>query len=204
MKILRPVALFLFAATLAASFAAPRAHAFSCPVFDVSAGQTMAANGKPGDGGLSLALAPMWRAGSRARFGFAVFVDDIGSDVSERFDVHDGQSIGVLGGLHRWAWGGAWRSDCDVLRRKHWSGSLSASLGWTRIEDDMQGHYTNYVSAVGTGLGAGVRRIVNDRHEVGLTARWNALTSDRKAAYRRVDHYATVSIDYRWTGPSRP
>ncbi len=194
-----------FALALAAALGACArpAAAWSVPAFDLAVGQSFGIDGTPHEGGLAVAFSPLWRAGDHARFGATVFADDIGNQTEELFDRSRSDlgspELGTVVSLHRMTWGLAWRGDWDVLRRGRWTGSLSGLGGWWRVQDDVRGTNLDAASAVGYALGASARRQVTGRHEVGVTLRWQQLTSDRHANYRRVDHYATAALDWRWS-----
>lgn len=194
------VSLLLLGAVL---LAAPRtAAAFSQPTLDVTVGKSFAMDHEPSGGGLSAAIAPMWPFANHARFGVALFADDIGTDIDPLAD--DGSDLGMAASRHRWAWGGAWRGDADVMRGKRWVANVSGSMGWWRVEDDRSGRFLAAAGSVGIAAGLGIRRHMTPHHDAGLVVRWHELTSDRHSIFRRVDHYATASLEWRWLGTPRP
>src|SRR5512140_578549 len=97
--LLTAVLMFGAAATALAFPGLPR------PGLSLSAGRTFAVSGDPGDGGLSLAIAPRWAVSERARFGVVVFADDMGTNLVELTDPNDGTPLGTASDVHRWAWG---------------------------------------------------------------------------------------------------
>ncbi len=191
------------AVALAAALAAGPASAFSKPVLDLAAGKTFGVDGTPNAGGLSVAVSPLWRAGDRALFGGSVFFDDIGTASAELFDGANGIDLGTIGDRHRMIYGLAWRGDYDLVQRRRWTAGLTGMAGWWRIQDDLRGDPVAAASAVGYSLGVGARRAMTPRHEVGIALRYQELTSDRRAGFRRVDHYATAGLEWRWTADGR-
>ncbi len=178
------------------------AAAFSQPTLDVAVGKSFAVNSKPADGGLAASIAPMWPFAGHARFGVVFFADDIGTTIAPISDT--GTDLGRVESRHRWAWGGAWKGDADVIRGKKWTTSVLGEMGWWRIEDDRTGNPLDAAGSVGLVAGASLRRHMTPHHDAGLVVRWHQLTSDRHSAFRRVDRYATAAIEWRWLGTPRP
>lgn len=201
---LRFLSILLLGVTLAAAGAPGTAGAWTRPDFELTLGRTLGANDTPNDGGLSVAVAPMWTAADRAHFGVSVFADDIGTHLATLRDPNVGTDLGVTADLHRWTWGVAWRGDLDVIQRKRWAGGLSAQMGWWRILDDVRGGSLATASDVGLAVGANVRRTLTGDHEVGVAGRWQRLFDQRNSAYRRADGYATLALEWRWNAPRHP
>jgi hypothetical protein len=203
---MKSTSLFLLVGIAAAALAAAphNAAAWSRPELVFSAGKSFAVNGSPSGGGLCASLSPMWASGEHGSFGATVFAHDIGTRVTDLLDPNDHTSLGLTATQHRWAWGAAWRGDYELTRSKRWATGVSGTLGWWRVEDDRSGRFIAAAGAVGLGLGADVRRVMTKQHEVGLALRYHELTSDRHSAFRRVDHYATGALEWRWAGHPRP
>ena len=190
----------LWVLACAALLAAARpAAAFSPPILDFSLGRSFGSDGAPNAGGISAALSPMWDMGESGRFGATLFADDIGTTRLALRDRTSGADLGLVADRHRQAYGLAWRADYDLVRRARWATALSGTAGWWRITDDVRGAITQASSAIGLGLGLEVRHALALRHEAGFAVRYQELTSDRHSNYRRVDHYATAALEWRWT-----
>jgi hypothetical protein len=189
----------VLAAALAAAAVAQPAAAFTRPIIDLSVGKSFGSDGTPNDGGMSAALSPLWNAGDRSRFGVTAFADDIGTSRTVLFDRTGSVDLGTIAQRHRMSYGLAWRGDRDVIRRPRWAAGLTALAGWWRVADDVRGNGAEAVSAVGYALGLDARRRMSPRHEVGLAVRYQELTSDRHSVFRRVDHYGTAALEWRWT-----
>lgn len=180
------------------------AGAWSRPELKLGLGQTLGADSKPAQGGLSVALAPMWRVSDHTRFGVTVFADDIGSELGPLYDPNNSVSLGTTALAHRWTWGGAWRGDVDVARAGRWTAAASGTWGWWRTEDDLRGANIASASAVGIGLGGEARRQVAPTHALGLVVRWQRLFAQRNSSYRRVQHYASAALEWSWASAPRP
>ena len=191
------------AAALVAAVAAHPAAALTKPAFDIAIGKSFAIDGVPNTGGMSVAFSPLWSIGDRSRFGVTGFADDIGTTQMLLVDRTSALDLGTVAQRHRMTYGLAWRADRDVIRRKRWVAGLTALAGWWRVTDDIRGDFADAASAVGLGLGFEARRAMTSRHEFGLAARYQELTSDRHAGFRRVDHYATAALEWRWTVDAR-
>jgi hypothetical protein len=193
----------MIAATLVVTASRP-AHAWSRPEFNFAAGSTFGADGSPGEGGAAASITPMWPVGERVRFGVSLFADDIGTELGQLYDPNDHTDLGTGALRHRWVWGAAWRGDADIARRGRWAASLSGTWGWSRIEDDSRGAPLTAASAVGVGLGGGVRRSVAPGQTLGLVVRWQRLFAERNASYRRVERYTSAAVEWGWAGARRP
>ena len=180
------------------------AHAGSRPEVNLAAGTTLGADSEPAQGGLALALTPMWPISDHVRFGVSVFADDIGSELGQLYDPNNNTSLGTTELAHRWTWGGAWRGDVDVARTGPWTASASGTWGWWRIEDDLRGSNVAAASAVGVGLGGELRRTIAPSQTLGLIVRWQRLFAQRNSSYRRVQHYASAALEWGWAGAPRP
>jgi len=189
-------AALLAAATLAA---APAARAgLAPPLLDFSLGGTFATTGTPGGGGASASLSPMWPAGDRARFGLAIFADDIGTQLASLRDVNSGAFLGTVATDHRWAFGAGWRGDADVVTRGRWSAAATGTWGYWRVEDDRRGTTFAAAGAVGFTLGAIGRVRLAPAHTLGLALRYHRLFPDRASAYVRTERYASASLVWGW------
>jgi hypothetical protein len=186
-------------AVLAVAAMSQPAAAFTKPQLDLAVGKTFGIDGTPSTGGMSVAFSPLWNLGERSRFGVTGFVDDIGTSAVQLVDRTNSLDLGTVADLHRLTYGVAWRADHDVVRRKRWAAAVTGLAGWWRVADDVRGNPTTAASAIGFGLGLEARKAMTLRHEFGLAVRYQELTSDRHAAFRRVDHYATAALSWRWT-----
>jgi len=193
----------ILAVILAGAVFARPAAAFSFPVLDVALGQSLGVDGAPNDGGLSAEFSPLWRVGERSHFGLTTFADDIGTGTLDLVDHSSGTDLGTVTEHHRMTYGLAWRADHDVLQRRRWAVGVSGLAGWWRIQDDVRGASAGAASAVGYAIGLDIRNAMTSRHEFGIATRWQALTSDRHSSFRRVDHYATAALEWRWTTDGR-
>jgi len=202
---MRALRIFL-AAGLGAALLAPVQAAAGPPRPDIviGAGGTFATSGTPQGGGASFSLSPLWAVNDRMRFGVMVFADDIGTTIARLSDPNDGSDLGAVALDHRWTFGGAWRADADLVHRGRWTGAVTGSWGYWRIEDDVRGVTTAAASAVGVTLGANARHAMSSGQAIGFEVRYHKIFSDRGTAYRRVEHYASAAIDWRWAGSSRP
>jgi len=186
------------AAMVAAALAAAPARALTPPALHFALGGSFGADGNPDSGGITASVAPLWPLGSRGRFGVEAFAHDIGSDIGALLDPHNGVDLGLVANRHRWAWGGAWRGDVDVVARPKWASSLTGTWGYWRIVDDVRGSLSRSASAVGVGAGIDARRRLTTGHMVGIAARWQKLFAERNSDYRRVGQYATVALEWNW------
>jgi len=196
----------VLACGLVAALLAPSRVAAGLPRPDVliGAGGTFATTGTPEGGGASFSLSPLWPVNDRVRFGLMLFADDIGTTIARLHDPNDGSDLGAVALSHRWTFGGAWRADADLVTRGRWTAGATGSWGYWRIEDDVRGTTTAAASAIGFTLGANARRALSSGQALGFELRYHQLFSDRGSAYRRVEHYASAAIDWRWAGSSRP
>lgn len=185
------------------AFTPQGAHAFPRPDLAFTAGTTLGVAGDPNSGGLSLSATPLWNVNDRFAFGITIFADDMGTGVSDLRDANSGLHIGTIPTSHRWTYGGAWRADATVLRHKKWTADAVGQWGYYRLEDDLRGAVSGAASTVGFGLGANLRHATAAGQEMGLAARYNRLFTDRSAVYSRVDHYASLALEWRWAGTSK-
>jgi len=167
----------------------------------LAAGRTFAVSGEPGDGGLSLAIAPAWPVHERARVGLALFADDMGTSLVELTDPNDGTPLGTASDVHRWTYGAAWCGEYDLLQHGRWTGGASGAFGYWRIEDDVRGTTVAAGSALGLVLGATVRRDIGGSRELGFAVRFHKLTQEKSADWQRVDQYASAALELRWARP---
>lgn len=201
----RPALAFAMPFALGAALAvsAQSARALPRPDLAFTAGTTLGVAGDPNSGGLAVSLSPLWRISDRVSFGISLFADDMGTSVSDLRDPNNGTRLGTVPTAHRWTYGGAWRADATVLSHKDWAADVVGQWGYWRLEDDQRGALTGAASAVGLSLGANLRH-AGPAQGVGLAARYHRLFTDRSAAYRHVDHYASLALEWRWAGTIRP
>ena len=203
MKIQHLLSTMLVAAALVVTL--PRlAHAWSHPEIDAAVGTTLRADGEPSEGGATGVFSAMWPFASRARFGVSGFADDIGSRTGHLYDPNNGTDLGMAAFAHRWVWGGAWRTDVDVIRFGRWTATGVGTWGWSRVEDDVRGRPLSAASAVGLSLGGEVRRTIAPGQSLGVIVRSHRLFAERNAAYRRTNHYITAAVEWGWAGAPRP
>jgi hypothetical protein len=196
-------ALALLVVLPASTLAARTAAAWSRPALDLAVGESFGAAGLPQGGGLSATLSPLWPVGERARFGVALFADDIGTTLGHLYDPNDHTDLGLVAQRHRWTWGGAWRGDLDMVRRPRWTAAATGAWGYWRVEDDVRGVVQQAGSAVGFTVGAEARRTGAAHHQLGLVVRYHRLLGDRNTGFQRVSHYATGALEWRWAGNAR-
>ncbi len=210
MKTHNLIPMMMIAAVLGMTASRP-AHAWSHPDINLAFGTTIGAadnnpsvTGPPVSGGASVVFSPMWPIANHASFGVSLFADDLGSHVARLYDPNDHTDLGLASFAHRSAWGAAWRGDVDVARHGRWAALASGTWGWSRMTDDLRGRTYAAASAVSVGLAGEIRGPVAPAQTLGLVWRWQRLFAQRNAAYDRRTTYATVALEWGWTGAPRP
>ncbi|HYM81103.1 MAG TPA: hypothetical protein VEY91_06795 [Candidatus Limnocylindria bacterium] len=170
------------------------ASGFPAPELVGDFGRTLGVLGAPDEGGFSLALAALWPAHSRARFGVMAFADDLGSRIGRLEDPNDGTDLGAVETIHRWTYGGGWRIDVGFPGRWGWDPFASGTWGAYRLEDDHRGEVSRALSSIGFSLGAGVVRPVSGRAALGVGVRYHRVFNDVAG------RYLSVAAQWRWGG----
>ena len=189
----RPGLATFLAAVLATTAAAPVVSAAARrPEFVVGVGRTLAAEGEPGGGGVSLGLSALWRLEGRFRAGFMVFADGLGERAG-RLIGPGGVDLGPVAGVHRAAQGAAIRLEVHPAGGQRLRPYLAATWGFYRLEDDVRGAVLARDDAAGFGLGAGLLREFNQNHAAGIAVRAQQLS--RGGAGR----YLSAALEWRWS-----
>lgn len=184
-------------ALLAAGVAAPGTSAGGpWPGLSATAGRTFAVSGTPNEGGVALALAALWPVGgpggAPVRLGVALFADDMGDEIGQLRDPHDGTPLGAAALFHRQALGWAWRLDAAPRPWGRWQPYASGSWGYYRITDDVRGARTAEAGTTGFSVGGGLHFAAGKNLRVGAAARYHRLFEDR------IGRYMDAGLDLAW------
>ena len=199
----RPLVLLFLVLALGA-FAPRAARALPRPDLAFTAGTTLAVTGAPDQGGLALAISPLWPVADRLRFGFTLFADDMGTQLSDLRDPNNGVHLGTVPSAHRWAYGGAWRADATVLTHRQWNADAMGEWGYWRLQDDLRGTVTGANSALGFTLGGTVRHALTGPQDVGLAFRYHRVFTHRNGPGNLMGRYVSLALEWRWAGTIRP
>jgi len=154
-------------------------------------GRTLAAQGEPDGGGVSLSLSMLWPVEERYRIGLMAFADGLGEQ-SQRLVGPGGDDLGPIAGVHRAVRGVAVRVEAHAPRWVGLEPYLAANWGFCRAEDDVRGTSLGGHDAASIGLGAGLLRRFNEHHAAGIGLRAQHLS--RGEAGR----YAGATLEWRW------
>jgi hypothetical protein len=170
--------------------AAPTPALAAGPELVAAGGYTVAVEGEPGDGGVSLALSLLWGVEDHFRFGVMGFADDLG-ERQGRLLAPGEVDLGPVSALHRDAMGIAWRMEAHAPSSGDLDAFVTATWGGYRVTDDQRGTTLRTVQAAGVGVGVGLARRVAGSQAVGLLARYQQLS--RGGAPR----YLSVAVEWR-------
>jgi hypothetical protein len=187
----RRLAAILAAALALAGLARP-ASAGGGPDLVVGVGRTLAVEGVPGGGGMSLGLSLLWPLEDHFRVGLMGFAEALGEETA-RLIGPGGADLGPVAGVHRASQGAAVRLEAHLPGDHLLSPYLAATWGYYRVADDIRGAALGRDDAAGFGLGAGLMRRFNPRHAAGLALRAQQLS--RSDAGR----YLSVCLEWRWS-----
>jgi hypothetical protein len=186
---LRP-AMVLAAGLALAGLARPAIGGGPEAVVDV--GRTLAVEGAPGGGGMSLGLSLLWRLEDHFRVGLMGFTEALGEETA-RLIGPAGEDLGPVAGVHRAARGAAVRLEAHLPGDHLLSPYLAATWGFYRVEDEVRGAALASDDAAGFGLGAGLLRRFNPHHAAGVALRAQQLS--RSGAGR----YLSAALEWRWS-----
>lgn len=170
------------------------------PTWVLGVGTTLAPNGAPGETGTSATLAVLVPFEGRWSFGPAFFVDDQGTGLTELRDPNDGTPLGVVGDLHRWTYGGEWRTEALLHRSKRYEWSWNAGFGYGRQEIDRRGVNGGAVSGVTLSTGTTALLPLAGGHRIGLSLAYRKLAVSTEADPGRTTQWATAALEWRWQG----
>jgi hypothetical protein len=185
-----PGALLVLAA-LAALAPAP-AVAGGRPQILGTLGQTFGVLGDVNDGGASLSLAAMWNVEDRLDLGVMLTADDLGTNVVDLLDPNDGAYLGKTQGLHRAAYGGAWRLDAHLPAVGNWDPFASGTWGWSRLRDDANGNTKEQWGSTGFTLAAGMRHPIKSHATLGGVLRYHRLFNDTAG------RFLSFGLEWSW------
>jgi hypothetical protein len=154
------------------------AHAGARPAVVGTVGQTFGVLGTVNEGGASLSLATLWGIEDRLDLGVMFTADDMGTEVVDLRDPNDGTYLGKTQGVHRAAYGGAWRLDAHLPEVGAWDPFASGTWGWSRLRDDANGVTQNQWGSTGFTLAAGMRHAVRSHAALGGVLRYHRLFND--------------------------
>ena len=175
-----------------AALAGPAPAAGLRPDVAIDAGRTLAVEGEPGGGEISLGLSLLWRLEDHFRFGVMTFADGLGQK-RDRLIGAGGVDLGPVAGVFRTAQGAAVRLEAHLPGRHALEPHLAATWGFIRVKDDIRGALFQSDDAAGFGLGVGVLRPLNPHHAVGVALRAQQLS---RGGARR---YLSAGLEWRWS-----
>jgi hypothetical protein len=159
------------------------------PDLEGTIGSSFAVLGSPDDGGTSGSLSLLWPVAGGLRFGVMVHADDAGSVLSQEFDTDSARV--TIETSHRMAMGASWRLDVE-RRWRRLRPFASATLGWSRVSDDVRGKIYSHVGSVGFSLGGGARVAVSPHVACGAFVRYHRLFNDREG------RFVSAGLDLYW------
>ncbi len=190
----RLVACALVALALSASAAA------ASPTWLLSAGGTLGPDGAPGKGGAAATFGALVPFGGRWSFGVLFIVDDLGTGLTDLRDPNDGSLLGTVGDLHRWSYGGEWRTEANLRRTKRLEVDWNAGFGYARQEVDRRGINAGAASSITLSTGASFLRPLAGGHELGLSLAYRHAFVSTDLDPGRSTHWATAALEWRWQG----
>ena len=183
------------AAALLGASAGP-ARAVPRPELAALAGQTFGATSAPDHGGLSLSLAALWpvdwRLGDRVVLGMAVSADDLGSELGQLRDSHDGTALGATQLRQRSVYALEWRMDARAHQRLGATPYASGTWGFSRVLDGHLGTRLRSVGSTGFSLGGGLGWPIGGAGTLGIALRYHRLFNDV------VGRYLSAGVDWGW------
>jgi hypothetical protein len=154
-------------------------------------GSTFAVAGEPSNGGVSIGLSFLWPVEERFRIGVMGFADELGN-ATTRLTGPGGVDLGPASAGERYTWGGGLRLEGHARSSHTVDPFMLMTWGAYQVHDDLHGTSVNTDLAAGLGLGAGVQRVINGEHALGLVVRGQWLS--RGEASR----YMSAALEWRW------
>ena len=140
----------------------------------------------------------MWPFEERFAFGVVVHGDDQGSGSTELFDPNTGESLGTVGGLHRWTFGVSWRGEARLTDSRSWRVHWGADFGYARQEADVRGEVQDAVSDVMFATGPTLLWKMSGGQTLGLTSAWKHAFVNTDTNPDRTTDWATLAFTWRW------
>jgi hypothetical protein len=176
-----------------AAFPGAAPAAGSRPDAVVEIGRTLAVQDGPGGGGVALGFSLLWPLEHHFRLGLMAYADALG-ERTDRLIGPGGVDLGPVTGVHRAARGAAVRLEAHLPGRHALEPHVSATWGYSRVQDDVRGDPIARGDATGSGLGVGVVRRLNEHHAIGIAVRSQLLARAGGGA----GHYLNAALEWRW------
>lgn len=172
----------------------------AAPVVVAALGSTLSADGQPGTGGASGSLGLMVPVEGRWAFGLKLFVDDLGTGLTDLTDPNTGEALGRVGDLHRWAYGGEWCAEATLHAGRRARLLWGAGFGYGRQESDRRGDVLDAVSAITASTSASFLVPASHGHAFGLTLAARRGFFSTNADPNRATNWTTAALEWRWQG----
>jgi len=170
------------------------------PAWLLSIGSSIAPNGSPGQGGAAATFGALVPFEGRWSFGPVFFVDDHGTGLIDLRDPNDGTLLGTVGDLHRWTYGGEWRTEAVLRQSKRWEWDWNVGFGYGRQEIDQRGVNAGAVSGITLSTGTTALLPLAGGHHLGLALAYRHLAVSAESDPGRTTDWATATIEWRWQG----
>lgn len=185
---------------LALVCAATPARAGVAPELVLGFGNSFAANGDPGEGGVSVTGSILWPFEERFMFGVSFYADDLGTGLAQLVDPNTGQDLGTVADLHRWSYGGEWRTEATLHRNRRTRWVWNAGFGYAREERDQRGLVNGVVSGLMASTGTSFLLQAAHGHAFGATVALRHAFVSREFDAGRPTSWATAAFEWRWQG----